>query len=56
LSLVEKLAAVPGFISFYQPWKPPFSSLIETDQLLALQHDKVQVPGHAFQVWSLSFG
>ena len=23
----------------------------ETDQLLALQHDKVQASGHAYQVW-----
>ena len=55
LSLVEQPAAVPGFISFCQPWKLPFSTLIE-DQLLALQHDKAQASGHAFQVWSLSFG
>ena len=54
LSLVEQLAAVPGFAFFrfspFRPWKPPFSVFDrETDQLLALQHDKVQVSGHAFQ-------
>ena len=61
LSLVEQLAAVPGFAFFrfspFRPWKPPFSVFDrETGQLLALQHDKVQVSGHAFQVGPLSFG
>ena len=27
-----------------------------SDQLGILQHAKVQASGHAFQVWSLSFG
>jgi hypothetical protein len=27
----------------------------ETDQLTAMQQDKVQASGHAFQMWSLSF-
>jgi len=56
LSLFEQLAAVPGLISFCQPWKPPFSTLIERLTSFSLQHDKVQASGHAFQVWSLSFG